>query len=356
MSAVFFTGFSGINRETVLLRAVASTGIGDLQLPPFDEEFTRGLGGGWRCSYSMMRFAAPTSASSVFCGFGFRSDGPQNARICDFQGADLSSHCSVHINGSIVEVRASDGTTVLAASEAIDSEEWVFVEVGVTLSNSGSVTIRLDDVVVDSGTGDTLSATASTLAFIELGDATTIPGLGCAFADFYINDDTGAAPNNTFWGDTAILGASVGPTIDSETGDISTDFIPSQPFFIGNNWRMLEGEISDGEISFNSSNTAGDRDMFNMTPPFGLFGDVMRAIAVRVVARSSDGSAQSVSPVFEYNSVTTVGTPQALGLGYSETSMYLDLDPSTGLPFTGTQYVGGGVGSLFVVGYENPPV
>lgn len=227
---------------------------------------------------------------------------------------------SIDAIGRLV-VSNGSGTVLGTSAPVINLNVWHYIEFQATINNTtGTYEVRVDMTNVLSGTGaDTQNSANASANIVKLTSTQT----GTHFADFYCNDATGSAPNNTFWGDTRIQ-----PLLPSGAG-ATTQWTPSA----GSNFQNVDDATPDGDTTYNSSSTLNQVDTYaysNLTPTAGT----VFAVQVLTYARKDDAGTRSIAPVIRHSGTDHVGTTQSLSTSYQYHAEIHEENPGTAAAWT----------------------
>lgn len=244
-----------------------------------------------------------TPVSKVFVGAALGGS-LMDAAIRPYIGIYSDNHTVLHlcigISGGSLQVRRTDpGNTILGTYSApFYTNTLYYVEVAATIADSGGTcVVRLNGVEVINYTGDTRNGGTSTL--IDSVSVTANGGFSVLVDDFYLCDDTGLAPHNTFLGDIRIQAL-----VPNAAGS-STQFTPSS----GANYTTVD-ELPMNAADFVSSSTVGHKDMY----AFSNLGAVNTVYGIQnnVIVKKTDASALSLKPVITSGSTTVNGATVVL--------------------------------------------
>lgn len=326
MALVFWDGGEGY-RSTVDLQA-KWTALGATQ-PIFTSGTT--VRSGALGTRSLDRASNPSvqgnkisvSLSTIFVEFWWQPI-TTNATLDTVMGllnASATQHMSVR--------RTSDGgsNTVLrwynAAAAQVGSDylvgaalTWVHVAVKCVISDTGSITIKIDDnLVVDALSGDFFSSGALTHVVFH-----TASGSGdCRFDDIVIQDQDGAFLGSKMH----CVGA-----FPTAAGD-STALTPSA----GSNWENVDEADPDDDTTYNSSATAGHRDLYNITDLPTYNGNVL-GVDVWGRMRKDNGGTEQAKLAIKTNSTVYYGSDESLTNSYAPYRKQYLVNPNTGVAFT----------------------
>jgi hypothetical protein len=251
--------------------------------------------------------------------------GNDSTAVLAFYGDNGTTlHCQLRLNtnGSVALLR---GSTVLATSVPgiISFGSWHYIEVSLTVSDTvGVFTVRVDEVVVATFTGDTKNAgTAATIDRWALQQPNTIAS-SVRIDDYYLCDGTGAT-NNDFLGDRRVQ------TVFPSGAGNSTGLTPVGS---SSNWENVD-ESTLSAVDYNYSTTPGAKDTYVM-------GDLavgtasVNAVQVVANARKSDAGSRSLKNVLRSGGVDYAGTAQALNGSGSVLKTIHAVDPATSAAWT----------------------
>lgn len=196
-----------------------------------------------------------------------------------------------------LEVTNTAGTIVGTSTLALGVGTWYYIEIKATISNTGSVEVKIDSATEINATSIDIMNSANTyIDNIRLrGNSADI-----AIDDFYLLDTTGTI-NNNFLGDSRI--DPFFPTADN-----TVQWTPSTGT---DNFAMVDDAIPDGDSTYVYSSTPGDIDLYDFTDmPVGT-GDVF---GVQVVANARKMDAGSRSLKLKIKSGVTTQTSATIPL------------------------------------------
>lgn len=252
-------------------------------------------------------------------------------------GAVRQIGVAVNTNGTLYLDK--NGSTVATSSAPITSG-WNFIELQATFNGgSGSATVNLNDTTFLTFSGNISPSGNDRANSICLGDwigpHTTQNILYC---DFYANDGTGSS-NNTFWGD--IRAVATLPTSDGNYTDFNVVGAASAH-------AAVNEDPPDGDTSYVSDDTPGDRESFVFA---GVSGLIRTALAVQTVfdlKKDTTGSRTFAASLrisgTDYDG--SAATPNTQYVFYMEQR---PIDPSTGVAWTTTVFTTGLEAGLTIV-------
>jgi len=197
-----------------------------------------------------------------------------------------------------------------------------------------SYELRIDELVV-------VPMATYTIPTTTLGPIAEIGVMGNVIDDLYINDNTGAAPDNDYWGDTRMFNLH-------PNGDVAVTWTPS-PGGGGNFANVDDTPGSDGDTTHNETGTVGNKDEFTYTDTGLPAGTVIRTVAVMTSARRlSDSGPRAIQSYVKHGGVEVTGGYHQLSDTYYMEQFRVPVCPSTGAAWTPAE-VDGATGSYKLV-------
>lgn len=139
--------------------------------------------------------------------------------------------------------------------------------------------------------------------------------------DWYVNDDTGSAPDNDYWGDTRMI--AIGPISDS-----SVTWTPDSG---ATNYNRVNETATDYDTSYVQTSVVNNQDLYNYAPTGLPGGTTIRTVAVMTSAkRLSDAGPRQMKTVLKSGSTTVQGPLHQLSDTYYMVQFRNPLDPNTG--------------------------
>ena len=258
-----------------------------------------------------------TAASSIIVGFA--------VQIVTLSAADKPL-CEI-VTGSTVHVTLNyqtstgrlyligPGGTLGTSTPGLSADVWYYVEVKVTIGNSAAFEVRVNELSVISGTGDTQNGATTTADRVRLragsgsGTSTTR-----RFDDFYIADTSGGAPTNDYLGDIRV--EAIFPNGNGNTSNLTGSDGNST-----DNYLLVDETLTINDADYVESNTVGNKDTYaytNVTPTTGTVYGLQPVLR----AAKTDAGARSVASVARHSGSETDGTNQALS---TTTRYYADV-------------------------------
>lgn len=261
------------------------------------------------------------SASSYATGFVFRiSSNTGNA----FWGCRESAtvHLQMSVSTSTGRIQILRNGTLLASGGLVSLNVNYAFHILFTINDTtGSIQVWQDDVeIINQSNIDTRnggSGIVDNFYFTQSGGGNT------EFSEIYINDTTGSAPNNTVW-----LGYRIEARIPNAAGNYA-QWTPLSSTNVSN----VDEQRNDGDTTYNSSSTAGQKDSFQFSAITPTTGSVM-AVQHRIVARKDDGGTRTIRPIQRQSSTDYNGTSVNLTTSYAAYTEIYETNPATAAAFT----------------------
>jgi hypothetical protein len=269
-----------------------------------------------------------TASSQVFFGFGLYTTGGPYVTFYGDSGA--TQHITVVRNSStgLLEIRrGSNGGTILATgTQPVFDSQWNYIEISVTVADAGGqVHVRLNGQTTDevSYTGDTKNAgTATTIDRINFA-----VGSGSRVSDFYLLNDTGSAPNNTFLGDVVVRTLS-----PSGNGNYS-QLVGSDSDSV-NNYQLVDEHPYSG-VDYVGSATTGQKDTYAMSDlPAGV--STVYGVQLNGLMAKSDASLAQSRLILRSGGSDYGGTTRALTTSFTGYYELYEQNPATATQWTPT--------------------
>lgn len=225
-----------------------------------------------------------------------------------------------------IQARADpfDGVTLGTSTALVTANAWNHIEAKVHIdSSAGTVEVRLNGVTVLNLTGVNTNHTAT-------GETSQVfsGSLSTYFDSVYMDDmvawDTDGASNNDFIGDRKVFTDFP----DADTADV--DWTPNSG---SNRWSRISENPPDGDTSYDSSASAGDK--MGVTFP-DLDAQVTSVTAVILLHKSkkTDAGDCNVQLHAISGADTADGTDRPMTTAYSLYQDVFEVDPATSAPWT----------------------
>ena len=212
-------------------------------------------------------------------------------------------------------VLTRNGTQLGSASAALSRDTWYFVELKVTISDTGSYEVRIDGVNVNSsGSADTRNGANASANTIRVGNTTAgVLGSGMLIDDLYVCDGTtgaGSNPCNDFLGDVRV--ENILPT-----GNGNSSQLDGSDGNTTDNYLLVDDADTavDGDTTYVESADVGDKDTYaygNITPSSG---DVFFVQPIPY-ARKTDAGGRSICSIARLSSTEVDSADKPLSVSY----------------------------------------
>lgn len=287
-------------------------------------------------SNARIRTGFEDNLTEVVFGFAYRLVGSVPSSTADrafFQLLDRAAapqlSFRVYADGSI-EVRrgsSSTGGTSLGftAPGVLTADTYFFIEVKATASNTvGAVEMRVNGVTVFNITGvDTVQTSNVEFAQLRIETNAGTGSVPTDVADLYVFDTTGSY-NNDFAGDHYILE----DVVDADGSE--NDWTPLSG---STRWEMVDEIPPDGDTSYISAGTVGDRQTLSFPDlPADVTG--VRFVQIFHTSRKDDAGDGSIEVGVISNGTELMGDEVALSQTWTGYRSNFDTDPDTGLPWS----------------------
>jgi len=267
-----------------------------------------------------------TSRATYIVGFAFAAAEILTNGITIMSLRDAGTEqVSIRLSSAGGLAISRDGTTLQSSSVPLTVGVHYSIEVKVTIGNSGSWSVRLNQTVVLSGSGDTQNTANATADEVVLGTTVNYDNQQTRmyYDDLWICDDSGSV-NNDFLGDIRVQ--YIAP---NGAGGV-TQWTPSA----GSNYQNVDDAAPNDDTDYNSDATAGDRDTYalgNLTPSAAS----VKGIQMITHARKDDAGTRTLAPVLRIGGVNydQASLPN-LSSTYQCLPLVVEASPATSSPFT----------------------
>lgn len=217
------------------------------------------------------------------------------------------------------------GSTLLATatSNAIPLNTWVYLEVKLTIADSGGTfEARVNESVAVTFSGDTKQSstlsTANRIYFVGRGTHNSLD-------DLYICDGTGSV-NNTYLGDSRI-------DVLSPVG--VGNYAEFTPNGAASNWDCVNENPDDADSTYNSTNVTGKRDTFDCSNLTSVTGTIA-GIQLNYFARKDDAGSRGIRSLTRVSSTDYEGSTIPIGTDYRYAMQIVEQNPNTSSAWTDT--------------------
>jgi hypothetical protein len=216
--------------------------------------------------------------------------------IYNNSGADRCASLKINTNGSIGAYDASNSLVGVSGAGVIKENVWQYLEVKFVISDTGSITVKIDETQVINATSvDTKPGTATDIDKVKFQGAVAGAAQGIYYDDILFLDDSGSL-NNDFIGDQVVT--SLLPDSDDGT-DAAWLSQPSQS--VGSEYLNIDDTIPgapDGDTSYNYSSTPADDSLYGFQN-LAVTPASIPAVQLTLEAKKSDGGSRSVKHLFK---------------------------------------------------------
>ncbi len=203
---------------------------------------------------------------------------------------------------------------------------WRYYECKLTIVNATHLTFELliDGVTIVASTTYVVP-TMSPLTLVSI----TVGSLSAGLVDdFYVNDDTGGAPDDGYWGDTRM-------GILHPNGAVTAAWTPSPAVA---NYLNVDDPTTDDDATFNSSTNVSDKDVFEYEPCGLAVGTIVRTVAIMTsAARASDSGPRTITSHIKHSASEVSGGTHVLSDTFYMEQQRVPLCPSTSAAWTPAQ-------------------
>lgn len=309
---------AGVYSGYALYLSATNTGWFQSVWRSFTSQATQILGFAFQAS----AYPTATSGGSISVGFANASGAAIGFVQFDVSGILLSLGGSPPNYSGVAAVVAS---SQLATSPP-STGTWNYFELAYTPGTTGTLVLRQNGVEIGSVTGDTTALTGLGSVFLTVRDDGG--GAVAAFDNLYVADGTGTQ-NNTF-----LVPAHGDVRVDSfwPTGAGSSAQLAPYPSTDAN-WQTVDEQAQDGDTTYVYSSTAGQTDLYAVTPTVPATDSVL-AVGISYVARKDDTGARAVASQVQSGGVVGAGQTYNTTASYVRVNDVFENDPNTAAAWT----------------------
>lgn len=302
---------------------------------------TKGYAGTWQASnntspntrFNSGRWAGVTnttvsrtfvpSITKIYTGVALAAsvmDSGSRPRILIGGDGGSTVHLGVGLNNNSVVLFRGNFTTYLTGATAVfAANTFYYIEISATIHDTtGTCEVKVNGATVINFTGDTRNGGGTnidTVSFLSYG------GYYTYVDDFYIADDSGAAPYNTFLGDIRIH------TLSPDGAGSSTQMTPSS----GANYTTVDELPYSGTDYVRGS--AGQVDLYTTSNlPAGV-GTIFGVQANAIVKKTDAGNLSGRTKI-KSGTTTSNGSTAALGTSDITLTDTRQVNPDTSVAWT----------------------
>jgi hypothetical protein len=277
--------------------------------------------------------------SHVFVGMGIRCNavGSFTGVILGLWDTTATAQVGLRINsdGSISVYRgASSADTLIGTSAAgafalgSTAADYHMVELEVIFATgaTGEVRVRVAGAqVLEVLTVQTANSANAYCNHIGLNTKTT-GSANYAYDDLYLNDDSGSAPHNTFYGEAFVVERSI-PNGDGD----SSQWLGSDGNSV-NNFQLVDDGGND-DTDYVASGTVSQEDTYAGSDLTNGTGTII-GVESNIVARKDDVATREIAAVLRPASTSYPQTTRAMAGTYALFWERVDINPETSLPWS----------------------
>lgn len=256
----------------------------------------------------------PGNYKTLFVGAAFKISGASSGIgiIALSDSGTVQTDLRLNLSGNLYVTR--NGTTLATSVDAISYGVWYYIELGVTIDNSGSYTVKVNGDVWLSGSADTQAtgnAYANTVIVRLVNNTSYID-------DLYICDNSGSI-NNTFLGDV-----KVECIMPESNGYINQWAVyPS-----GSNYTAVDEIPPNSDTDYVTTSGVGYIDSYAFGNLTTLSGSIF-GVQVCPFARKDDAGSRTIAPTFRIGVTTYSGAGSSIGNTYTYWPYIQETNPAT---------------------------
>ena len=230
---------------------------------------------------------------------------------------------AINTDGTISVYRGGPlaGALVATSALALLPNVWYYVEFRHVIDNAaGTLEVRVDGAVWVTFAGDTQQTANATANAILLQTVTNGAGIFVTadHDDLYILDGTGAAPNNTYWGNTQIEAL-----VPNGAGNY-TEW--TTLFGAATHWQAENEVPPDEDTSYVESATLNQRDLYTFGN-LSVVSATINGIQILMRARTTLAGADNIARMIRHTATDNQGADVALQTSYNYIREILATDP-----------------------------
>jgi len=261
-------------------------------------DFNRALGSTYGTLYMGIAFRTTTATSNTTL-FKFRES--------------TTVHIDVRLDSSNRLQITRNGTTLATASAGLAANIWYYLQIKVVIHDTtGEYEILVNGSVGTlgvTGTGaDTRNGGSGVIDNVNIGNSA---GINVDIDDLYLYDGGYAGEINI-------------QTVYPTGAGNSAQFTPNT----GSNWQNVDDSTPDDDSTYNSSGTAGHRDLFATGDVPSTSGSIL-AVVANGYARKDDAGTREIKLTTRIGSTNYDSATNPITSGYAYYRHQWDTDPST---------------------------
>lgn len=285
---------------------------------------------GWSAKtrlFAGFRFVLPALHSTTHCEYVFFDGDPHASGVAKV-GIKLNSAGSISAYLGDTTAAALIGTTAtgLFPIGGVTSADMKMLEAEVIFhASAGTVRLKLAGVEVGLWTGISTSASGSAQC--------THSGLWFegnsnenVYDDCYVNDDSGSAPHETFYGEALVI-EKVAPNANGN----SSQWLGSDGNSV-NNFQLVDDNGND-DTDYVASATAAETDTYGCNDLGAASGTVI-GVEQTLIAKKDDVATREIAGVLRTGGTDHTQTTRVMSGSYQVFHERVDTNPDTSLPWT----------------------
>lgn len=270
---------------------------------------------------------AITMASTTIIGFAYQFSANQSATMpllwINQSAFDVNVVAFIKLTtANKLQVTTGAGTVIATGTTTLAANTWYYIELKLTVNGaSGACALQLNGVSEIATTTGNFGSTNP--GFLQLPHPQSNGSV--FFDDLYVCDTTGSR-NNDFLGNCHI------ETLFPNGDGTHTDWSPNSGTTHYTQVDDASGTYPDGDTSYVSDATSGDRDTYTV-PSLQTLAPSIFGVQTSMYARKDDAPARSIARVIRQGGVDYDGTSKALTNSYADYRQIDETDP-TGAAWT----------------------
>lgn len=273
-------------------------------------------------------FAPAYEHATLIVGFAIKFTAVPSSGLTDIlqfrSDATASQHEVLSINGFSQLVAQRFGTSSVGPVVNVALNNWYYIEMKVTLSDTvGVIEWRLDgNVMYSSTSGDTKNnGTKTVFDSIQFGGTST---LSYVIDDLYVCNGAGSTNNN-------FLGAIAIESLLPDNNGNSSQFVGSDADSVDN--YLLVDEAVPNTSDYVESATVGNKDTYSFADLVRTTGNVL-AVVPTIYADKSDAATRTAKLIARSSGTEGLSDTKSLSIGWNAFSYPFDQDPNGNISWT----------------------
>jgi len=345
MANIFFFGF-----ERLLDDYLSDPGVWDITSSVFAIQTTTSKPRNGGSVYAMSASGSAVLVRSLGSNIGhlffgcafvyFSTPLPATPTVLDFAFMDGTT-CQVgYVITSLGEIVVYRGnTTIASATELGRTATGVIVAAGTGGTGADYKMVEIEVVFATGATGSVVvrvaDATVLTLSSVQTAASANAyanrlhfkaRGLSWQCDDIYLNDDTGAAPENTFFGESFVVESCI-PTGNGN----SSQWVGSDGNSTDN--YLLVDDNGNNDTDYVKSGTLNDIDTYGLGNLTNATGTII-GVKHYLIARKDDVATRTIASTIRTNATNYVGANKTMAGSYGTHVETRLINPDTSSRFT----------------------